>query len=402
MLAVFAFECRPSLYHAPVNVSQTCRIWREIATNEPQLWAHLRLNDTYEGKGLEGYGCEKKLQILRLWLNRSRQSTLSYDVNETTSLHEPALQLLVEHQNRWKHVKVNLGNGNRAQRIPITSLPHLESFEVEIDWNGDLFRSYRVKVDLFPEFGGPLFLFPPTSSPDQVIAPRLTTLRVEAKETDNKFSRLFCLPMLRHCPNLLKLSIFYYPWEDEQDRDSVDETEVYLPKLQEFEFVTKYDSHTHALSFLRLPELKKFGISIWSVDPLEAGDESGKDVLKMIQGSNMRLQVLDLDWEMETGEHEPEVLRCVMGSLESCSGISLRSLLTLFTSARIPNSVFPLLQNLSISDFEVSSDALGRLMDTLIRLPRFHFLKVYERSQYLQDERLKAFVEEGRIVWRDN
>jgi hypothetical protein len=205
--AVFACGGRPSLTDAPINVSQACKPWRQVAISDGQLWSHLRL----PWVGSPDDGVEKNCWLLQHWLQRSGDSTLYYDVNYTTAYSPDAHKLLFQQQHRWGRVGLSVKAPqtdttasypyHHRQRIYFNSLSratflqikHLSSlFDPQMSINRMLL--FALINPLTPQ--QVLFEFPPISNPAQAIAPRLTHLVIENLSTPECDAIPTCLSLL--------------------------------------------------------------------------------------------------------------------------------------------------------------------------------------------------------------
>ncbi|KAJ7750815.1 hypothetical protein B0H16DRAFT_1549223 [Mycena metata] len=108
------------LAHAPIlTLSQVCARWHGIALGTPALWARIDLEGAL---WTAPHRFEDIISLLRSVLERSADHSLSVTVTSEggTSIHAPALDLLVHHSHRWRE----------AQFIcPFSDLAHLSRLE---------------------------------------------------------------------------------------------------------------------------------------------------------------------------------------------------------------------------------------------------------------------------------
>ncbi|KAJ6625739.1 hypothetical protein B0H10DRAFT_2211631 [Mycena sp. CBHHK59/15] len=75
----------PSRADAPLNVSQVCRRWRNIAVSNPHLWAGLAITTTRRHTE-RGPALEALWRLVQLWLRRAAARPLSVSLTHTEAL----------------------------------------------------------------------------------------------------------------------------------------------------------------------------------------------------------------------------------------------------------------------------------------------------------------------------
>ncbi|KAJ7091884.1 hypothetical protein B0H15DRAFT_834388 [Mycena belliarum] len=150
----------PSLRDAPVNLSQVCRRWRNIALSNPALWSTIAITTT-RSHSERGTALEPLHRMLQLWLRRSGTRALSVSLSQSDTVKSPGpisllLDAVLAHATHLRSLEV------RAPELclfPFAShtlhLPVLEHLKIDTPW---------------PRLAAPGFALPLDS------APRLRTL----------------------------------------------------------------------------------------------------------------------------------------------------------------------------------------------------------------------------------
>lgn len=119
------FPC-PSPTTAPLSLVHVCRYWRQLAKAIPTLWSALHLN--YRN-------AVEDILPTRIWLSLSGDEplsiSLSLDFDEKP--HQAIINALVDHSERWKHVRFEFQNLQCPQMYDLAPamdrVPMLSSFE---------------------------------------------------------------------------------------------------------------------------------------------------------------------------------------------------------------------------------------------------------------------------------
>ncbi|KAH8104452.1 hypothetical protein DFH11DRAFT_116804 [Phellopilus nigrolimitatus] len=228
LLEIF-FEClfsRPhhTLSHrqAPLNVSQTCRYWRNVALSSSKLWAHLDLcsrESSFQHDQLQYF-----LATMNTWFFRSNKVPLSFNMfisipeNSDEALRsttEKVVSSLFRQQCRWKDIKLACSGLRFSENFNLeaTSMPLIESLQLSFPLNKDylnhplhfdgildLGSSLRLK-DL--NYGGSFLL-----EPSGVSLLALTHCAFSFKSPHNKYRFMdVCLDLLHLAPNLESFNV---------------------------------------------------------------------------------------------------------------------------------------------------------------------------------------------------
>ncbi|KAH8119553.1 hypothetical protein DFH11DRAFT_1740248 [Phellopilus nigrolimitatus] len=150
VLEIF-FEClfsRPhhtlSIRQAPLNVSQTCRYWRNVALSSSKLWAHLVLCS--RKSSFQTAQLQYILAAMNTWFLRSNKAPLSFNMHISIpdfsdkalrSSAEQVVSSLFSQQNRWKNIKlVCIGlDFSETFYLEATSMPLIESLQLRFSPN---------------------------------------------------------------------------------------------------------------------------------------------------------------------------------------------------------------------------------------------------------------------------
>ena len=92
--------------HSPINVSQVCSSWRDVALETASLWSHLALPSGTENTHYE--------DVWSLWLARSKDHTLRFTIFHQSShniaLQRKLVQIMVDNFDRWRDIHIALDN----------------------------------------------------------------------------------------------------------------------------------------------------------------------------------------------------------------------------------------------------------------------------------------------------
>ncbi|KAF8956663.1 hypothetical protein BDZ97DRAFT_1763624 [Flammula alnicola] len=117
----------------PFFLGQVCAQWRNLVLDMPQLWSHIAIIECPK---------ERQLELLRVWLARSRQHPISIllswhwcGTEYMKGLHQPLrslADLLASYASRWKAVEFTCQKGDAlasfCEVVGLGSLIQLESF----------------------------------------------------------------------------------------------------------------------------------------------------------------------------------------------------------------------------------------------------------------------------------
>ncbi|KAH8119560.1 hypothetical protein DFH11DRAFT_453106 [Phellopilus nigrolimitatus] len=129
----------PAKRQAPLNVSETCRYWRNIALSTTQLWAHL---DFYsEEDPIQYIHLQYLLTTMHTWFARSNNAPLSSNMHISIrddsdralcSTAEQVVSSLFRQQNRWKAIKLYCTGWEFSEDfyLAATSMPLIESLQL--------------------------------------------------------------------------------------------------------------------------------------------------------------------------------------------------------------------------------------------------------------------------------
>ena len=274
--AVAASDGIPSVREAPINISHTCRRWRDVVLSQGRFWA--RLNCIAPAK--------IHIRLATLYLERSARANLKFSISQATESSSEVdrdtwRELLLKKQSQWDILKMHsapyltddslwtalrlepLIYGHRKSSR-LESLPSLKElvFSDEFPFGIENIDTKGATKTL------PLFLVPHPSSMDQPLAPSITHLACSRlRGSRNEQRGLWA--MLWQCPNLEELKLFFDSKGEEAMGD--DEPICVLSKLQvlEVEDTRSRDGEPQTIFFLRriaVPALRKFTINFFSAD----------------------------------------------------------------------------------------------------------------------------------------
>ncbi len=198
----------------PINVSQVCRNWRQIALSEPSLWAFIEV----DADGSEDL--QRALPRVKTWLQRSSPSSapLSLKIKfpaynneagaDTANRCEAADSLFQElgrEKIRWKEVSIS--SGLPASAFVLANLPMLQ--ELQYDGRGDA-TTPRVDLSTIPSLrrfsaSGPVKL---SAVPSSLVLANLTfmDLKIGGRYCDS-LTTSDCLRILRCTPHLTEFRV---------------------------------------------------------------------------------------------------------------------------------------------------------------------------------------------------
>ncbi|KAJ7772204.1 hypothetical protein B0H16DRAFT_1880919 [Mycena metata] len=123
-------DASPSLVGraSPIYLGHICQKWRDIAQSTPSLWCTVAIR-------VFKYGAQNLLQLLEMWLARSRRCPLSITFIDQTGGQVVASRLLraiLQHRDRWETLDLYL-SWDTIPDIVQGDLPLLRHLEVRLD-----------------------------------------------------------------------------------------------------------------------------------------------------------------------------------------------------------------------------------------------------------------------------
>ena len=351
--------------------------------NDGRLWAQLSFSQEHDPDNEMG----KLGYVPSVWLERSKEATLHYDMDFTTTYGWPLYEAL-DHQHRWGSMALHLNRFEKNQRILLKSLPRLRDFRIRIEEELNAINTRRTVHDaestIHPDYQAPLFVFPDITDPGQAIAPRLTHLELNYRDCDGRFPMLFVLPMLRHSPNLVTLKLTFL-CREASSVDRQEEAVVHLARLTTLVFQTWGGEHTYFLSRLRAPALKRMAFKssrlYFPADPDR--DVAVEDVAELVRESAMKLEEIFFVATFSRGFHTfNAIYPLISESITRISGLSVYSVLNAFSRepSVSPSTVFPRLRFVAANNFDMVT--LGPLVAVLDQLPDFEELVLETGSHH--------------------
>lgn len=248
--AIALADFEPKNHEAPLNVSHTCKAWRQLLLTNCFFWARLNLVSAwpaYRERDID-------IRLATMWLARTGKATISFHVvpGDKPDSEEDNMAVwhheIVKRQSQWGDMNMKLYYPDHERSV-MQTLP-LEDLQNLTIWRIDDNDPFAIESDE-PRVDKASFLIPDLSLTGQPIAPRLTTLRITGIFVDNRQQRGL-LAMLRHCPNLETFAICY---EDEDDFDLSEDTPIcVLSKLKQLSLAGEF-GRLHLFRKLRVPAL---------------------------------------------------------------------------------------------------------------------------------------------------
>ncbi|KAJ7779839.1 hypothetical protein B0H16DRAFT_726826, partial [Mycena metata] len=118
------------LANAPLlALSRVCTVWHEIAIGTPSLWATDQVDSALWATPATS---AKMMDLLRVVLKRSKSLPLEIWIFSHQEVpHDPALELLAQHSERWRSLKISGTNFDLGPLVNIKGrLPQLESLSL--------------------------------------------------------------------------------------------------------------------------------------------------------------------------------------------------------------------------------------------------------------------------------
>lgn len=233
---------------APLNVSHTCKAWRQLVLTKTCFWTRFEPDHDVSG------------QLVLMWLERTGNATITYDtlmiVHRSKDHVIPTWHReLGKRQSQWGNMGLfypHPDKGRRAvQTFPLEDLRNLTSWFVS-DYYPFTIRYYKSRTAYKQ-----LFLVPDLSSTGQPIAPRLTTLQITDFFAD-RVQHKGLLAMLRHSPNLEAFRLDFC-LEKEDSRLSESTEICVLSKLRQLTLRGSF-TRLHLFKNLRAPALDSLNV----------------------------------------------------------------------------------------------------------------------------------------------
>ncbi|KAJ6515398.1 hypothetical protein C8R45DRAFT_207994 [Mycena sanguinolenta] len=245
------------------RVSQTCRRWRQISHNAPELWVGLRFSTTQKNPTLE-------MQQTTAWLKRSHPLPITiyfcHRIGGHLGHHFTETQLfriLLSTTHRWKHIIWDIPAISPLCDLHLGSLEALERFTIVTM----SFRSPPKPIDVLlsvPRLREVAICTRSSHILELLLIPwnQLTSLTLE-----NDITVKDCRDIMLQCTNMLLLKISSCKmnvWETSH-RPAV------LPVLHTFEIHFRHfvqATFDHFFAYLSLLALKSFKLSLASSQPM--------------------------------------------------------------------------------------------------------------------------------------
>jgi hypothetical protein len=207
-------------------ISKICRLWRDVALNEPRLWT--RFSFSYGNDLASPRGCTAATRLLSLWIERSKSATiigcieiylleLDHNKKKAARAAEKIITMVFKEQYRWgmMHFNITGFTMDPGFSVNLTNCPRLTrlSFDTFLrDSSDDL----RCNVSGFAPLGipwttfklpKPIIGFPASPvAQGQALAPLLTILMVYFEQNELELC-MAVASFLEHCPCLKTLII---------------------------------------------------------------------------------------------------------------------------------------------------------------------------------------------------
>ncbi|KLO10970.1 hypothetical protein SCHPADRAFT_942442 [Schizopora paradoxa] len=370
----------PSLSSAPINISQVCRRWRQVALSTPRLWSSFSLlhRRYIENDSSDDYHCIKRtIPVIKNWIERSSCAPLDFDIymrlhefmKDLAEDIESLLEILIDQRDRWRSVTI------------IYDFPLSRWFDVSFS---DMYMLRHLQLEC-------------CSTPDCVArldltrSPKLETLFLQGNfkmigsgnipslanvhlAPNTGVPSLSAFPTLQDCFDILRrapsLQIFDASCEGSSDEDFFEH--IQMNNLHGFHLrlgSTHVVSKNQLSSFfehLTVPSLKSLHVSCHSLidySPINA------NLLGLITRSQAPISTLILDTPAVREEQLISLLRLLPG-LKTLQLGGMRTLdkvfsnLTLAAANEIEDDICPQLERIHIKDIDNMS--LSGLSDCVV------------------------------------
>ncbi|KAJ7660786.1 hypothetical protein DFH06DRAFT_1472092 [Mycena polygramma] len=233
---------------SPTLLTQICRRWREVALGTPELWRALSLS-------YKATPTKNEVQILHLWLNRSRSCPLSVKFYCILGEAFEALAAVGSHSKRWEHAELCLSSSHIPTFEVVGPMPLLHHLDLDILAAGisptELFDVPLLRTVALNDNAAANITLPWT---------QLTSLTLAWLYPSE------CSPVLQQTPNLIhcRLGLSY------NDHDQGQQPDIRLPHLESFVLDGRVLLDGYLETFIT-PALSSLTISEWIVlpDPFE-------------------------------------------------------------------------------------------------------------------------------------
>ena len=212
-------------YEAPLNVSHTCRTWRQLVISNGQFWTRIIL-------ALKEQSLKADIRMLSLWLERTADVIIDFSASNIRIPVEGAdflawYRIAARKQSRWGKVNLPLYYYRQHREVEPAKLHNLSNLT---EWEiGDAFP-FGLEARKGNEL--PLFTVPIHQRVGRPIAPLLSRLSLSWFRANHEEHRGL-LAMLRQCPNLMALRVHY---EDEEICfDDINEPVCVMNRLDELQ-----------------------------------------------------------------------------------------------------------------------------------------------------------------------
>ena len=176
----------PSIREAPLNLSHTCRSFRQLLLSSGHFWAHLRcLSPKVHGR------------LAQMWLERSLDARITFRAHGLSGIDEE------EDLEAWRQVFSSKLSQFRALSVSFEG--GLENIKPSTLHDLSTLTELVLRKDIPFGLGErgrftPLFIVPSVEATMRPIAPLLPSLYLRKVNGGNDAQRGL-LAMLRHCPN---------------------------------------------------------------------------------------------------------------------------------------------------------------------------------------------------------
>ena len=187
LVEIFEHACkmsdgRPNDHQAPLNLSLTCRRWREIILEHGCFWTRFTCEDI------------DRIGLARVWLQRSRNNILDLDLSGTFASGS-LLCTIFENQSRLGRLLVEGTRCKGTEPVAISDLSSMSKLKLD---------RILFMVSASPP---PAIDQTPSAARPQPIAPILYELQVTIEEKDMPRSFWAAVDLLEQCPRLNKFSL---------------------------------------------------------------------------------------------------------------------------------------------------------------------------------------------------
>jgi len=198
----------------PINISQVCRYWRQIALSQPSLWAFINVVVSSDED------LQRALPRVKSWLQRSSPSSAPLTIKVsiltnrggTTYKAEVVHGLFRElygHKGRWKNFTISFSDF-AATALKLDDLPMLQELEYRGSWSKDATDKTQQQVDLSTipllrrfSASGPIEL---SAIPQNLVLANLTFMHFKIGYR-RSLTANDCLNILRCTPNVKEFCV---------------------------------------------------------------------------------------------------------------------------------------------------------------------------------------------------